>query len=87
MPKIQSRLATVVVTAAVTASICAGIAFAYDAKLDLAEDSIVKGTAQLQASVVPDVAGQRCQKYVDKAIGFLDKSMLSIEKAKTCAGA
>lgn len=87
MRKSSSTRTAILVTAVVSTAFGAGIVLAYDALLDLAEDSITKATAQLQAAVVPNVSGQRCQKFVDKAVNHLDKSMLEIEKAKACAGA
>jgi hypothetical protein len=89
VPFFGARFASGLVALAMTTSLAAlfpaGSAHAADDRLNLAEDGITKAIAQLQAAVVPNQKGQRCQKSVDAAVAALEKAMAAIEKAKTCA--
>ena len=82
----STQRTTVAVTTLVTADLCAAVAWIHDARFDLAADNLVKANAQLPAAVVSDVPGQRCQKFVDKAVLSIDKTLSRIEQAEICAG-
>jgi len=58
-----------------------GTARAADAKFDLAIDNIVKASALLNASEVPN---PKCEKYRLKAIRYLEKAQERIDRAKAC---
>jgi hypothetical protein len=66
-------------------SFFAGVAWTYDAKLDLAQDNIVKAIALLEAADVPDQKGQRCRKLTEKGVKLLQKTLDKTELAKTCS--
>ena|SRR5215510_9104320 len=82
---LKCAVAVVVLAVALGSAYLVRVAYAADAKLDQAEDSISLAINLLEAADFPDDEKGKCEKPRNKAIRQLEKVLETIERAKACA--